>query len=156
ALLELWERRDGRTLRTAAYIETGGVRGAVAHLAEDVYGGLNEAQRATTRSVMLRLAGPGEGDAIVRRRVPLAEFDAAGNPDVRTVLDAFTARRLLTLSEGTVEVSHEALLREWPRLQGWIEDDRAGLRIRAHLSEAAREWEEGGEDPAELYRGTRL
>jgi class 3 adenylate cyclase/WD40 repeat protein len=156
ALLELWERRDGRTLRTAAYIETGGVRGAVAHLAEDVYGSLNEAQQSATRSVMLRLAGPGEGDSIVRRRVPLGEFDTAGNPDVRAVLDAFTARRLLTASEGTVEVSHEALLREWPRLQGWIEDDRAGLRIRAHLSEAAQEWEAGGEDPGELYRGTRL
>ncbi|HXJ62677.1 MAG TPA: WD40 repeat domain-containing protein, partial [Actinomycetota bacterium] len=156
ALLELWERRDGRTLRTAAYLETGGVRGAVAHLAEDVYGGLDEPQQAAARGVMLRLAGPGEGDSIVRRRVPLSEFDASGNPDVRAVLDAFTARRLLTVSQGTVEVAHEALLREWPRLQDWIEEDRAGLRIRAHLSGAAREWEEGGEDPAELYRGTRL
>jgi class 3 adenylate cyclase/WD40 repeat protein len=156
ALLELWERRDGRTLRVAAYVETGGVRGAVAHLAEDVYGGLDEPQQAAARGVMLRLAGPGEGDSIVRRRVPLSEFDASGNPDVRAVLDAFTARRLLTVSEGTVEVAHEALLREWPRLQDWIEEDRAGLRIRAHLAGAAREWEEGGEDPAELYRGTRL
>ena len=71
-------------------------------------------------------------------------------------LEAFTQRRLLTVSEGTVEVAHEALLREWPRLQDWIEEDRAGLRIRAHLTEAAKEWDEGGEDAGELYRGTRL
>ncbi|MDP9331257.1 MAG: AAA family ATPase [Actinomycetota bacterium] len=156
ALLELWERREGRTMRIQAYVDTGGVRGAVARLAEDAFGRLTEPQQGVARSVMLRLAGPGEGDAVVRRRVPLAEFESTESPDVATVVDAFTDRRLLTVSEGSVEVAHEALLREWPRLQGWIEEDRAGLRLRTHLTEAAKEWEEGREDPSELYRGTRL
>jgi WD40 repeat protein len=104
---------------------------------------------------MLRLAGPGEGDAIVRRRAPLSEFDVE-NPDVGKVLATLTTRRLVTVDEGTVEVAHEALLREWPRLRSWVEEDREGRRLRAHLIEAASGWEAGGEDAGELYRGARL
>ncbi len=155
SLLELWRRRDGRRMTMAAYVETGGVRGAVARLAEEAYAALTEPQRDVIRGVMLRLAGPGEGDAIVRRRAPLSEFDAE-NPDVGQVLATLTTRRLVTVDEGTVEVAHEALLREWPRLRGWVEEDREGRRLRAHLIEAARGWESGGEDAGELYRGARL
>ena len=116
ALLELWDRRDGRSIRLDAYVETGGVRGAVSRLAEEVYGGFTPEQQAIARATMLRLAGAGEGDTVVRRRVPLAEFDAERNEDVARVVDVLTDRRLLTVSEGVVEVAHEALLREWPRL----------------------------------------
>jgi WD40 repeat protein len=156
ALLELWERRDGRLIRTEAYGLTGGVRGAVARMAEEVYAGFDAEQQATVRSVLLRLAGPGQGSDVVRRRVSLAEFDAERNERVSQVLDALTARRLLTLSEGSVEVAHEALLREWPRFQDWLEEDREGRRLRAHLIETAREWADSGRDPADLYRGARL
>ena len=62
----------------------------------------------------------------------------------------------MTVSEGTVEVAHEALLREWPRFREWLEEDREGRRLHAHLTSAAREWTSRGEDPAELYRGARL
>jgi len=156
ALLELWERREGRLIRIDAYRQTGGVRGAVARLAEDVYAGLDDAQQAIARSVLLRLAGPGEGSAVVRRRVPLAEFDAERNERVAEVLGVLTARRLVTVSEGSVEVAHEALLREWPRFQDWLEEDREGRRLHGHLMETAREWAGRGRDPADLYRGARL
>jgi WD40 repeat protein len=156
ALLELWDRRDGRTIRMDAYEHTGGVRGAVASLAEDVYGGFDEDRQAIVRSVLLRLAGPGEGAAVVRRRVPLAEFDTERNERVASVIDVLTARRLLTVSDGSVEVAHEALLREWPRFQDWLEEDREGRRLHAHLMETARDWDERGRDPADLYRGARL
>ena len=63
ALLELWDRREGRAIKLDAYLETGGVRGAVARLAEDVYGSLGDEHQAIARAVMLRLAGAGEGDA---------------------------------------------------------------------------------------------
>ena len=156
ALVELWERRDGRLIRAEAYGQTGGVRGAVARLAEDVYAGFDGEEQAIARSVLLRLGGAGEGTAVVRRRVPLAEFDAEQNERVAHVLDVLTARRLLTVSEGSVEVAHEALLREWPRFQDWLEEDREGRRLHAHLMETAREWEDRGRDPADLYRGARL
>ena len=62
----------------------------------------------------------------------------------------------MTVSEGSVEVAHEALLREWPRFQEWLEEDREGRRLHAHLMETAREWAESGRDSADLYRGARL
>jgi len=78
------------------------------------------------------------------------------NPEVARVLEVLTARRLVTVSEGTAEVAHEALLREWPRFVQWMEEDREGRRLHAHLAVTAREWSERGQDTAELYRGARL
>jgi WD40 repeat protein/class 3 adenylate cyclase len=156
ALVELWGHREGRRISMDAYVRTGGVKGAVARLAERAFEGFNEEQQAVARSVLLRLADAGEGGSAVRRRVPLAEFDAERNPEVARVLDTLTAQRLVTVSEGTVEVAHEALLREWPRLAEWLEEDRAGRRLRRHLTDAAKEWQATGQDTAELYRGPRL
>ena len=64
--------------------------------------------------------------------------------------------RLVTVSEGNVEVAHEALLREWPRLREWIEEDTEGRRLRRHITQAASEWDAAGRDRGELYRGARL
>jgi len=155
ALLELWQRRDGRVIRADAYAATGGVRGAVARLAEEAYGRLSVDAQAVARSVLLRLSA-GEGETAVRRRVPLTEFDASTNADVQRVLDVLTDARLLTIGEGTVEIAHEALLREWPRLVTWLEEDREGRRLRSHLTEASKEWAATGRESGELYRGARL
>jgi WD40 repeat protein len=62
----------------------------------------------------------------------------------------------LTVDEGAVEVAHEALLREWPRLRGWLEVDAEGRRLHHHLIGAARDWRDSDRDSAELYRGARL
>jgi WD40 repeat protein len=156
ALLELWQRRHGRRLRHADYEHTGGVRGAVARLAEGAYERLDEGQRAIARSVFLRLAAEGEESTVERRRVPLAELETGGNGDVPSVVSALADERLLTISAGAVEVAHEALLREWPRLRDWIEEDREGLRIHRRLTLAAREWDGLNRDDDALYRGARL
>jgi DNA-binding SARP family transcriptional activator/WD40 repeat protein len=156
ALLELWGRRAGQRLRLTAYTRSGGVQGAVARLAEDVYVGLDPAQQAIARNVLLRLAGEGEGRAVVRRRIALTELELERRPDVAEVVDRLTDRRLLTIDEGAVEVAHEALLREWPRLRGWLEEDAQGRRLHHQINEAARAWDADGRDPAGLYRGARL
>jgi WD40 repeat protein/DNA-binding SARP family transcriptional activator len=156
ALLELWQRRDGRRLRHATYERTGGVRGAVARLAEQAYGELEPAQQDIARSVLLRLAGEGPGGVVVRRRIPLSELEGHGDEDLARVLAVLTDRRLLTTSATTVEVAHEALLREWPRLRGWLEEDAQGRSIHRHLADAAREWNDRGRDPGDVYRGARL
>ncbi len=155
ALVEQWQARDGRVLRFEAYRESGGVRGAVARLADASYESLTPSQQDVARALLLRLSA-GEGETAVRRRVPLAELDAAENEDVAAVLNVFVRDRLLVVSEGTVEVAHEALLREWPRLAAWLEEDREGRRLREHLIQQAREWEAHGRDTGELYRGARL
>jgi WD40 repeat protein len=152
SLLELWQGRDGRRLCLAAYEQSGGVHGAVARLAERGYQRLDAAQQRVARAILLRLVGAGEGDTVVRARVALEEFPG----EAGAVLAELTDSRLLTVGDGEVEVAHEALLREWPRLRGWLEEDAEGRRLHHHLRAAAREWNAGGRDPGELYRGARL
>jgi WD40 repeat protein/DNA-binding SARP family transcriptional activator len=156
ALLELWRERDGRALRRSTYARTGGVRGAVARLAEDTYARLGQPQQEAARRILLRLADAGDEAAFVRRRVPREELDLDRDEDAASALATLTESRLVTVDHGTVEVAHEALLREWPRLRAWLEEDAEGRRLHQHLIHAARDWEERGRDPGELYRGARL
>jgi WD40 repeat protein/DNA-binding SARP family transcriptional activator len=153
ALLELWRGRDGRVLGYQSYRASGGVDGAVARLAEEAYTRLTEEERLVARRLMLRLASGAE-DSLVRRRLSLAELEPIG--EAERVLAALTDARLLTVSDGAVEVSHEALFREWPRFRAWIDEDRVGRRVHAHLAASAQDWEARGRDRADLYRGARL
>ena len=153
-LLELWRRRNGRTLRLSDYRENGGVHGAVGRLAETAYGQLSTSQRETARSLMLRLAA-GEPGAVVRRRVAAADL-TRGDTTAVHVLDVLVAERLLTVDDGAVEVAHEALLREWPRMRQWLEEERDARRLHADLGAAARAWDDRGRDAADLQRGARL
>jgi WD40 repeat protein len=153
-LLELWRRRDNRLLRLDAYRTLDGVQGAVARLAETAYGALSPSEQEAVRAIMLRLT-VGEGETAARRRVPLSEF-ADDDGEEERVLERLAGARLLTISDGEAEVAHEALLREWPRLQQWLDEDRDGRRLRSHLAAAAHEWDARGRDQADLYRGARL
>jgi class 3 adenylate cyclase/WD40 repeat protein len=152
ALLETWNRREGRTLTLTAYRDAGGVRAAVARSAEAAFEMLDEDERPRVRSLFLRLVTLGEGSEDTRRRIPLAELP---EPLARLV-PPLVAARLLTADQETVEVAHEALIREWPRLRAWLDEDRAALRLHRHLTQSARSWEEAGREPAELYAGARL
>jgi WD40 repeat protein/class 3 adenylate cyclase len=156
ALVELWLERQGDWLTLEAYERTGGVRGAVARLAEKTFAQLSEPHREVARKILLRLVGSGEGEGVVRRRVPLTEFDLDRDLTAADVLRVLTEDRLLTMGEEMVEVAHEALIREWPRFTAWIEEDRAGLLLHRRLTDAAAEWERRGRDESVLYRRARL
>ncbi len=60
------------------------------------------------------------------------------------------------MDEGSVEVAHEALVREWPRLREWLNENREGLRLHRRIGQAAQEWDRLDRDPSALYRGLRL
>ncbi len=157
ALLATWERRDGHTLTLDAYREVGGVGAAIAETAESVYGRLDAGQRSSARNVLLRLVEPGEGAEDARRRAGVDEIvSGAAGTSVTPVIDALAAARLLIVDEGSVELAHEALIREWPRLREWLDEEREALAIQRHLTGAAAAWERLGKDPNELYRGPRL
>ena len=156
ALVELWHARENGWIRMDAYERTGGVRGAVARLAETSYEQLSDPQKETARRIFLRLVAAGEGEGPARRRVQLDEFDLDRDSTASGVLTHLTRDRLLTMGEDTVEVAHEALLREWPRLQGWLDDDAQGRQLRVHLAQASRQWNSSDHEPSELYRGARL
>ena len=86
ALTALWEQREDARLTLAAYATSGGVGAAIAHLAEQAYRRPRRAGTASAARILLRrLAGPGQGDGVVRRRVALAELDALPDPRVRGV-----------------------------------------------------------------------
>ena len=74
ALYESWARREGRVLTTAGYRAAGGVRGAIAHTAEEVFLGCSELEQALMRSMLLRLTELGDATEDSRRRVPLSEL----------------------------------------------------------------------------------
>jgi WD40 repeat protein/tRNA A-37 threonylcarbamoyl transferase component Bud32 len=156
ALLELWQKRQDGALTLAAYRESGGVHGAVARLAEGTYARIPDERKPIVRAIMLRLVGESEAHAPVRRRAPLAELDLERDRWLADVLARLADSRLVTVGEGSVEVAHEALLREWPRLSEWIEEDAEGRRLRRHITQAATEWDVAERDQSELYRGARL
>ncbi|MBA2451374.1 MAG: hypothetical protein H0V51_25440, partial [Chloroflexi bacterium] len=164
ALLELWERRRGAMLTLEGYRASGGVEGALAQRADAIYGTFSPEQQAIARRALLRLTQPGEGTEDTRRRAALGELVARGGEGsaVEAVLRDLTNARLLTTSrdeqagEGWVDISHEALIRGWPRLREWLDEDRAALRVHRRLTEAAQEWERLGRDEGLLYRGARL
>ena len=156
ALQELWNLREGRRLTLSAHLARGGLRGAVARMAEDAYTALDDEDRAAARTLMLRLAGPGRSDSVSRRRVRLAELAALPDPRVLAVVEPLAAARLLAVDTEHVEVAHEALFREWPRLRGWLEEQSADRTIRHRLSAATSDWVQAGRDADEVWQGSSL
>ena len=160
ALLETWQRRRGTTMTLRSYSESGGVNGAIARTADRVYEGeLNESQRRVARDVFVRLTELGEGAQDTRRRARLDELIPSGDDrssEARGVIKALADARLVTVGEDSVEVAHEALIREWPTLREWLRTDRDNIRIHRRLTDAATEWEVSGMDDSLLFRGARL
>ena len=163
-LLEIWQRRRGRMLTLEAYADSGGVEGALARRANEVYGAMSPDRQAVARRVLLRLTQPGGGTEDTRRRATRAELvtQPGEEAEVDAVVGALAEARLLTTGtddasgEPVVDVTHEALIRGWPELRGWINDSREQLLLERRLSTAATDWDGGGRDDGQLYRGTPL
>ncbi|HET9724906.1 MAG TPA: hypothetical protein VFR44_13840, partial [Actinomycetota bacterium] len=142
----------------------GGVSGALARRAEQLYDGLNGNGKQAAEQLFLHLVALGEGNEDTRRRVSRSELDRIGldRRQLDGIVEAYGRHRLLSLDrdpdtrEPTVEVAHEALLREWTRLRGWIDAAREDLRAERRLAAAAAEWRATGQDPSFLLRGARL
>ena len=154
ALAETWEHRDGSVLTVEGYTATGGIRGAVAKSAERLYESLSADDRIALRSVLHRLVTPTPaGDPMVAR-VPTRVF--VGNPDAPRLLDLLVRARLVTTTADTASIAHESLVRAWPRMRTWLDEDVDGQRVLAHLQVAADGWAALGRPTDELYRGARL
>jgi DNA-binding SARP family transcriptional activator len=154
ALRETWLRHEGRTLTVAGYQASGGVRGAVAQSAESLYAHLDETERVQLRDLVLRLIVPGPRGEPVRGEVPRRQVVV--DPVQEQLIDRMVAARLVTSDADAIELAHEAVVRAWPRLRGWLEDDLEGQRTRHHLTQAAEDWAGSDFQDSDLYRGTRL
>lgn len=160
---ELFKAREGRTLTRAAYASMGGVRGALAQRAEQTYANLpSDDSRRAARALFLRLIEPGATEQdTTRRRADRAELTLP-NPEQTRILgetvEIFVDARLLVSDEDTIEVAHEALIREWERLRQWLNDDRDELRLLRKLRADTNAWIEDGRqaDYGAVYSGRLL
>ena len=164
-LEQLFERRSDHCLTLSAYRELGGVKGALSQHAEKTYVALpSEEHCRLARALFVRLIDPGvtEQDT-TRRRASLSEFaltDASQTHLLQETADAFIAARLLMTNEGagrtTLEVSHEALIREWARLSAWLREAREDIRLQQTISEDVEAWVRHEKPADRLYRGGQL
>ncbi len=161
ALLETWQRRRGHTMTLSGYTSSGGVRGAIAETAESVFTDqFTSEQQLIAQRIFLRLTELGDETATgdTRRRAAFNELILKPEEAATTqaVLKSLADARLITTSEDSAEVAHEALIREWPTLRGWLEDNRESLRFHRHLTETSQEWLTSNREQDLLYRGARL
>jgi KaiC/GvpD/RAD55 family RecA-like ATPase len=158
ALMQLWAKQRNGQLTHDAYEEIGGVEKALASYASKVYGGLSEADKQRAQRVFIQLVRPGEGTEDTRRLATRAEV---GEDNWDLVTRLADARLVVTgrdegTGEETVEIVHEALIREWERLRGWMESDRSFRTWQERLRAAIRQWETSNNDEGALLRGTLL
>ncbi|AFY43471.1 CHAT domain-containing protein [Nostoc sp. PCC 7107] len=173
ALLELWKRRHGKWLRILEYEAIGGVQKAIAQTADEVYNSLSADEQEQVKNIFIRLtrldenAVQGEKRRDTRRRVGLEELIPAGDKQALTknLLKRLAGEgaRLIVVSvdsatfQEEVEVAHEALIRYWPRLITWLDENRVNLQLRETIRQAALEWEKQQKDENYLaHRGGRL
>jgi energy-coupling factor transporter ATP-binding protein EcfA2 len=165
----LWDRRHRRLLTLRAYEEMGrdeqsGLVVAVASKADDTLHELTPTQQETARRIFVSLVRVSEGCPDTRRQQPLNELrDNSNDPHTfDTTLEHLIDNRLLTVSSGDqdqgplVDLSHEALITGWPKLQTWLLKDRANVLLHGQLEEDADAWDRSRRDASFLYGGSRL
>ncbi|MBP5976214.1 tetratricopeptide repeat protein [Brasilonema sp. CT11] len=160
ALTRLWSLQQNRTLTHQAYQEIGGVKKALANHAEQVYQKLSETKQKAAQRIFVQLVRPGEGTEDTRR---IATRKEVGDENWGLVSDlaGYTARLVVTghdekSGEDTVEVVHEALIREWQTLREWMKKDRLFRAWQERLRDIIHQWEETKRDQGVLLRGVPL
>jgi len=164
SLTELVGQRHDGLLTVAGYEQTGGVSGALTVRAEEIYQGLAGPTQDVAREVFLRLVAVDEDSDDTRRRVRRSELDSLGLSEgaLDSVLTEYGSFRLLSFDRDpvtrgpTIEVAHEALIREWPRYREWIDERREDLLLERRLEVASTEWESNDRDSSYLFTGGRL
>ncbi|WP_330290691.1 nSTAND1 domain-containing NTPase [Streptomyces sp. NBC_00576] len=162
ALTLLWDRQSSGKLTHAAYEAVGEVVGAIATRAEEMYSTLSPQQQDTARQLLTRLvrvAPIGEEGEDARRRTPVAELTGLARVD--EVIAALTDARLLVTDSDerampTVEVSHEAVIRNWGRLRTWLDGDRQFLLWQQRTRRRYEDWRAVPDDASTVLHGRLL
>ncbi|BAY50581.1 pentapeptide repeat-containing protein (plasmid) [Scytonema sp. HK-05] len=160
ALTQLWSKQNNSELTHKAYDEIGGVKQALIKHSEQVYLKLNDSQKQQAQRIFLSLVRLGEGTEDTRR---VATREEIGHQNWDLVIDlAGSSTRLVVTGrndksgEETVEVVHEALIREWARLRQWVNENRERLIQKRKIEAAAVEWRNKGKSKDDLLLGKQL
>jgi WD40 repeat protein len=158
ALQQLWEKQQSLQLTHAAYEKIGGLETSVARYAEQAYSKLDESEKERSRRIFLQLVRPGEGTVDTRRVATRTEI---GDDNWELVTRLASDRLVITGQDAiakteTVELVHEALIREWSRLRAWIDENREFRLWQERLRAAMRQWDASERDEGALLRGKSL
>jgi WD40 repeat protein len=166
ALTELYNNRKGITLTLDAYRTMGGISGALARRADELYVQMKNESKQAARQLFLRLITISEGSEATRRRAMQAELTSVADEGeknrIQQIMNNFAKYRLLTFDHDpttrapTVEIAHEALIREWDQFRTWIRDSREQLQAQRRLTTATEDWVKSNRDSSFLASGSRL
>jgi WD40 repeat protein len=145
AMALTWDKREGNRLTGHGYDQAGGVSHAVQTGADEVYDALLAGRQALARELLRRMTVVGGDGRVARRPATRDELYTGLKPadqaQADAALEALVAGRLAVVIDGRAQISQDILLRAWPRLRGWLEEDQA----RTALDRAVGRW---SEDPA--------
>ncbi|MGB5773008.1 MAG: WD40 repeat domain-containing protein, partial [Crocosphaera sp.] len=157
ALTELWNQRKSKHLTHEIYEQIGQVEGALARHADEKYNNLTEVEKEKVRRIFIQLVRPGEGTEDTRR---IAIKEELGEENWSLVKELADARLVVTsrnqTEQETVEVVHEALIKNWQELRTWMNTDRVFRAWQERLRSAKKLWEGTNKDQDSLLRGAAL
>ena len=164
AAAQLWERRDrgGRLLTRQAYTAIGGVTGALARHADETLDRLGPSCLPIVRELFRNLVTVENTRAVREREDLLSVFPESEREAAAGVVKELVDARLLTSYEDDstaadpaphIQIIHESLLSNWPRLVGWRSQDADALRFRHELRQASRTWDERGRTDDLVWTG---
>ncbi|MFZ1025259.1 MAG: WD40 repeat domain-containing protein [Limnoraphis robusta] len=173
ALTELWKERKGKQLTHNAYEDIGEVSGALTGYADDKFSKLNEQEKQQVRRIFVQLVRPGAGTEDTRRVATKAELNETNWDLVKKLADSrlvVTSRTVITREitdnsepqpdnikeQETVEVVHEALIKNWGQLREWMATDREFRTWQERLRASMSYWQEKNRDNGLLLRGAAL
>ena len=150
-LTELWQRQQDHQLKLSTYMQLGGVTGTLQQRADTLYAALTPDQQHTAKHIFLSLTQLGEGAEDTRRRITQASLISAQHPEAQVVavVKQLADANLVVTDERTLEggersaivdVAHEALIRNWPKLRHWLDENRDLLQQQRRIEQAAEEW----------------
>lgn len=157
-LTQLWKQQHSGKLTHQAYKNIGGVEKALANYADAVYTELSESEREKAQRVFIQLVQLGEGTEDTRK---LATSEEVGRDNWDLVTHLADKRLVVTncnesTNQETVEVVHEALIRHWERLRGWMQENRKFRIWQQGLIVALQQWMDSSKDDGALLRGATL
>ncbi len=166
-LTELWKQREVDCLRLSKYTDLGKVKGALEKRANEVYHSLSRDEQKVAKRIFLKLTHLGEGTEDTRRQVFLEDLVTRQQSKVLVdkVIKTLADEKLVVTGKvealgkaqvAVVEVAHEALIRHWSLLRGWISENRDAIRRQREIEEAARDWRGAGKRTDYLLQGLRL
>jgi uncharacterized protein YjbI with pentapeptide repeats len=162
-LTQIWEGLLRGKAPGDTFEKIGGVGGALAQKADQVYELLTTDEQSIARKIFIELVNYEKSENISRRRVKLSDLSSLENQEqIRKIIALFSAPqvRIITLvnneSHDMLEVTHEALFSSWPKYSEWIDEVREVFRERYTIERLTREWIESGRKKEYLIHGRRL